>query len=350
MTGPGWPSLVALFAVAGVGGTVFALIGVPLAWILGAMTGAAIYANLIGPTRDTKIARRIGQLILGTAAAAVLTPEILASMVGLLPVMVGAALLAILVGVGAAGPFAAIARVDRTTAMLSALPAGLAEMASLAQDRGARSDVVTVTHTLRVFAIVTIVPFVLALFAASAPAEEMLAGPGAFGWLSILTCVGLSAGISLLAGRIGMINPWIVVPMVVGAVLATLDWPIARMPQVLLVVAQILIGGSLGAQLLLTEFARLPRVLLAATMSTALMGLIMLVLCGPFLAVVLGLNLLSLSLALSPGGFGEMVASAKALDAQVAIVVGFQFVRSLLTNLVAPFLIGRPNHTNDIRL
>ena len=340
MIGSGWPSLVALFAAAGGGGAVFALMGVPLAWILGAMTGAAIYANLIGPTRNTKTARRTGQLILGTSAAAVLTPEILAAMVGLLPVMVGAALLAILVGVGAAGPFAAIARVDRTTAMLSALPAGLAEMASLAQERGARSDVVTVTHTLRVFAVVTIVPFVLTAFAAPAPVEEMQASPGVLGWLSILTCVGLSAMISLVAGRIGMINPWIVVPMVVGAALAALDLPVARMPQFLLVAAQILIGGSLGAQLLLTEFARLPRVLVGAVVSTSLLGLIMLVLCGPLLAVVLGLDLLSLSLALSPGGFGEMVASAKALDAQVAIVVGFQFVRSLLTNLVAPFLVG----------
>lgn len=319
----------------------FALIGVPLAWILGAMAGAAVYANLIGPTRNTKIARRTGQLILGTSAAAVLTPEILAAMLGLLPVMVGAALLAILVGVGAAGPFAAIARVDRTTAMLSALPAGLAEMASLAQDRGARSDVVTVTHTLRVFAVVTIVPFVLATYAAPTPAEEVLTSPGTLGWLSILTCVSLSAAVSLLAGRLGMINPWIVVPMVVGAGLAALDLPVARMPQPLLIAAQILIGGSLGAQLLLTEFARLPRVLVGAVVSTSLLGLVMLMLCGPLLAVFLELDLLSLLLALSPGGFGEMVASAKALDAQVAVVVGFQFVRSLLTNLAAPLLVGR---------
>lgn len=340
MIRPGWLSLVALFAVAGGGGTVFALIGMPLAWILGAMAGAAIYTNLIGPTPSTRVARRTGQLILGTSAAAVLTPEVLAAMVELLPAMVGAAVLAILVGVGAARPFAAVARVDRTTAMLSALPAGLAEMASLAQDRGARSDVVTVTHTLRVFAVVIVVPFVLAIFAAQTPYEETLTGTGALGWLAILTCVGLSAAISFFAGRIGMINPWIVVPMIVGAGLATLDLPVARMPQPLLVAAQIFIGGSLGAQLLLTEFARLPRVLAAATLSTSLLGLVMIVVCGPLLAVALELDLLSLSLALSPGGFGEMVASAKALDAQVAIVVGFQFVRSLLTNLAAPFLIG----------
>jgi membrane AbrB-like protein len=185
------------------------------------------------------------------------------------------------------------------------------------------------------------VPFVLATFAAPAPAEEAIASPDALGWLSILTCVALSAAVSLLAGRLGMINPWIVVPMIVGAVLAALNLPVVQMPQPLLVAAQILIGGSLGAQLLLTEFARLPRVLVGAVVSTSLLGLVMLLLCGPVLAAVLDLDLLSLSLALSPGGFGEMIASAKALDAQVAIVVGFQFIRSLLTNLAAPFLVGR---------
>ncbi|TNC63598.1 AbrB family transcriptional regulator [Rubellimicrobium roseum] len=341
MSSAGWGSLLALFAAAGGGGAVFAVWGVPLAWILGAMAGAAVYTNLFGPVRNTRLARRSGQLILGTSAAAVLTAEILAAMAGLLPVMFGAALLAILVGVAAARPFAVIARVDRTTAILSALPAGLAEMASLAQDRGARSDIVTVTHTLRVFAVVTIVPFVLAAFAAPALPQEGQLAPDALGWLSILACLGLSAAISLLAGRFGMINPWIVVPMVVGAGLAVVDLPVARMPQLPLVGAQILIGGSLGAQLLLTEFARLPRVLVGASLSTAMLVLVMLVLGVPFLALTLGLDPLSLALALSPGGFGEMVASAKALDVQVAVVVGFQFVRSLLTNLAAPFLVGR---------
>lgn len=340
MTVPGWASLTAFFAVAAGGGALFALVGVPLAWILGSMAGAALYANVAGPARNTRIARRIGQLVLGTSAAAVLTPGILASMLELLPAMIGAALIAVLVGVVVARPFATVARVDRTTAMLSALPAGLAEMASLAQDRGARADIVTISHTVRVFAVVTIVPFVLATFATPAPAEQVLARTEAFWWLSVSVCLGLSAAISLLAGRTGMLNPWIVVPMIVGAALAALDLPVARMPQSLLVAAQILIGGSLGAQLLLTEFVRLPRVLAGAALSTALLGFVMLVLCGPLLAVTLELDLLSLSLALSPGGFGEMVASAKALDAQVAIVVGFQFVRSLLTNLAAPFLVG----------
>ena len=129
--------------------------------------------------------------------------------------------------------------------------------------------------------------------------------------------------------------------MLVGAGLAAVNLPVAPMPQFVLVGAQIFIGGSLGAQLLLTELVQLPWVLLAAALSTAVLGLVMLAVGVPLMALALSLDPLSLALALSPGGFGEMVAFAKALDAQVAVVVGFQFVRSLLTNLTAPFLVGR---------
>jgi len=49
----------------------------------------------------------------------------------------------------------------------------------------------------------------------------------------------------------------------------------------------------------------------------------------------------------APGGLGEMIASAKVVGASAAIVAGFQFVRSFLTNMIVPPLIirvGKPNN------
>lgn len=98
--------------------------------------------------------------------------------------------------------------------------------------------------------------------------------------------------------------------------------------------AQILIEGSLGAQVLLVEFARLPRVLVGAVLSTFLLGVFVLALCAPVLSLVLEGDLLSLSLALSPGGSGEVVASAKALEAQVIWWSAFSsFAPSAATSL-----------------
>jgi uncharacterized membrane protein AbrB (regulator of aidB expression) len=61
----------------------------------------------------------------------------------------------------------------------------------------------------------------------------------------------------------------------------------------------------------------------------------------PAFAAWIGLDRASLGLGLAPGGIGEMIASAESLGVGAALVAGFQFTRSFLTNLIAPPLILR---------
>ncbi|WP_423208359.1 AbrB family transcriptional regulator [Paracoccus yeei] len=105
-------------------------------------------------------------------------------------------------------------------------------------------------------------------------------------------------------------------------------------------IAQILVGASLGARLRAEIFVRLPRVALAASLSTLLLSAVMLVAVSPFLILVMGVDAVTATLALAPGGIGEMLATAQALHVLVPVVLGFQFVRSLLTNLAAPVLLA----------
>jgi uncharacterized protein len=108
-----------------------------------------------------------------------------------------------------------------------------------------------------------------------------------------------------------------------------------------LVVAQILIGFSLGARLKKEDFARVPRAALAAIICSG--GLIAIMIFGfvPILRLFVDETPVSLALGVAPGGLGEMIASAKALGAASAIVAGFQFTRSFLTNVIAPPLLVR---------
>jgi uncharacterized membrane protein AbrB (regulator of aidB expression) len=56
------------------------------------------------------------------------------------------------------------------------------------------------------------------------------------------------------------------------------------------------------------------------------------------------------TLAVMPGGLGEMIAAAGALGLLPATVAGFQITRSMLTNILAPQLIklalARHQHAN----
>jgi uncharacterized protein len=133
----------------------------------------------------------------------------------------------------------------------------------------------------------------------------------------------------------------VIMPMAVGIVLASFDVAIAQMPGWAVIAAQILIGFSLGARLKKDDFARVPRAALAALICSG--GLILIMVFGfvPVLALFVDADPASLALGVAPGGLGEMIASAKALGAASAVVAGFQFTRSFLTNVIAPPLLVR---------
>jgi membrane AbrB-like protein len=318
-------------------GWLFSLLGIPLAWILGAMAGSAIYANTVGLGGKTKYIRRTGQLFIGAATAAVLTPDILNQLVALLPAMIIAAVAANAVGVALAFPLQRIARVDRKTALLATLPAGMSEMASLARETGAQSDVVVVVHTLRVAMIVVFIPLLFGI--------DRSAGGGAMetdgSYVALLVCIFGGFVLSVVTGKLGVLNPWVIMPMAIGIALVSIGWPVQQMPPLLLVLAQIFIGFSLGARLKKDDLERVPRAVLGAVICSGGLILVMIFGFGWVLMQFVEVTPITLALGLAPGGLGEMIASAEALGAASAIVAGFQFTRSFLTNIIAPPLLIR---------
>jgi membrane AbrB-like protein len=127
---------VATIAAAVASALLFGAAGIPLAWILGALVGSAIVANLAAPMRGGRYLRRLGQLFIGVSVGGVLTPDVVAELGRLFPLMLGVAGASNLMGLVLAAPIAWIAGVDRLTGLLSGLPAGMAEMATLARDLG----------------------------------------------------------------------------------------------------------------------------------------------------------------------------------------------------------------------
>ncbi|WP_201026442.1 AbrB family transcriptional regulator [Paramesorhizobium deserti] len=331
--------ILALFAAAA-GGALFNWTGIPIGWVLGSLIAAALWTNATGGPGLSPNIRRLGQLVLGCATASILTPALLGQMANALPAMVLAAIFANGFAFLLARPFARIAGVDRLTAMLSVLPAGLAEMAGLAQDRKARADVVALAHTARVTLIVLTLPALV-----GAGRQPLVPGDGS-AWAT-LACLTISLGLAWMMSRVGLLNPWIVLPVVVGAVFVLFGIELAALPPFVVIAAQILIGASLGARLPFDSFARMPAVLLAAMFSTLALFTGMLVTVGPLLHWVYDVDMTSLSLALAPGGLAEMLAAAKAVGADVPLVLGFQLLRSLLTNTAAPMIIRAGGRNSD---
>jgi membrane AbrB-like protein len=320
-----------------VGGLLFNWLNIPLAYILGAMTGSALYANAVAPLSGTRHIRRAGQLVIGSAVAAILTPAVVADLARLFPYMLAVAAGLNLAGGVLAFPVARIAGVDRLTALLSCLPAGMAEMATLARELKAQEHVVALIHTLRVILVVSILPLLVGVTGAAASRYAAPLGLPALGILALF--IAVSIALAWLAGRIGLLNAWIVAPMTLGLVLAVFGVSLPPMPGLLVIIAQLAIGASLGSRFRIQQLRALPRATVAGLLSALVFIALAPIALASLMQAVLALDYATLALSLTPGGMGEMIASAKALGIASATVAGFQFVRTAMTNLLVPLLI-----------
>lgn len=327
-----------LFA-AGLGAFVFHLLRLPLAFILGALTGAAIVANLMGPMPAGRLLRRGSQLFVGASIGVVLSPDVLAELVRLFPVMLAIAIVSNLIGVAIALPVARLAGIDRVTAILACLPAGMAEMATLARDVDADEQSVAVIHTLRVIMVVMLIPFWVGLTGHAERPVPMAPPLGAADLLTITALVAAALILALLATRLRVINAFMIAPMLLCLAVVAVGYRVPAVPQPVLILAQIGIGASLGLRFRVERLRRIPYVALGGLASGIVLIAIAFVVLSRSVELATGLDHLSAVLATAPGGFGEMIASAGALGVLVAAVAGFQLTRSIFTNLlVAPFI------------
>ena len=327
----------ATLCAAALGGFAFQALGLPLAFILGPMVGSAIIANLVAPMKGGRFLRRGGQLFVGASIGAVLGPDVIAEFVRLLPLMLAVGIISILIGLALALPVARIAGIDRLSAVLSCLPAGMAEMATLARELDADDQAVAIIHTLRVIMVLTFIPLWLGLTARGVvPPMPPHTYDGAADILALVAVAGILAAV---ATRLRVTNGWIIAPMLLCLAVVSFGHVLPPVPSPLLIAAQIAIGASLGLRFRVDQMQKFPRVALAGLISgLVLIGAAFIGLTW-FVERFTDLDHVSAILAVAPGGLGEMIASATTLGLLAAAVAGFQMTRSLMTNLFAPPLI-----------
>ncbi|MBA3449412.1 MAG: AbrB family transcriptional regulator, partial [Pseudaminobacter sp.] len=162
----GRPSVrIALALLVGIAGALLAKpAGVPLPYLIGPLVACAIAAVAGAPVTAIPFGREFGQAAIGLAIGLRFVPAVLLATLKLMPAMILATIATIVATTMAAFMLRKIGGVDRKTAFFATAAAGLAEMAAVAQQKGADGDTVAVVHLVRVTAIVTTVPFLVTLF------------------------------------------------------------------------------------------------------------------------------------------------------------------------------------------
>jgi membrane AbrB-like protein len=205
------------------------------------------------------------------------------------------------------------------------------EMANIAARHKAELEPIAVVHTMRVAFIVVCAPLLVIGFTGAPsplPPLPYVSWPLFIGLLLIGAVVGFCIDYFELP------NAWFLGPLVIGAIFATLGLVEGRPPDVLLIAAQVFMGTSLGTQFRREFLTRLLPLMLRASLvilfTTATNAAI-----GVGLAYALDYPVATMVLALVPGGMAEMVLTAKLLNLDAMVVMGFQLLRIVMVLVLA---------------
>jgi membrane AbrB-like protein len=320
-------TVVFLHLIGGLLGAALSLLHVPLAWMVGPLVLTAAFAVTRDLPRLPSAPRRAGQLIVGGAIGLYMTPDALGSVLDALVPIIASSVGIAAVAVPIALLLGRVGRTDAATALFAALPGGPMEMAQLAKRYGGQGSLVALTQTMRIAAIVILIPPLLVLL--GNPVVDVIRIPVVVSYPGLALALVIALAGALLAERVRMVNPWFVGPLIGITVVSLIGVPLSGVPGFVLAGAQILLGVSLGG-MFDRHTLRLgkPFIAIAALTTVLLIGVTLLM---ALVMAQMGVSDFStLALANAPGSVTEMSIAAKAMHLDVSLVASVHIIRILI--------------------
>ena len=312
-------------------------LNLPLPWLIGGLVFAMALRLSDLPVAVPQATRPVGQVLVAATVGLAFTPEaVLALQILLLP-MLAVAVLTVAAGFITARFMVYLSGVGSLQAVLASVPMGPVEAANLAQRYGGAPGPVIFGQTLRIVALVVIIPPLLVALDGSIQEPQMVlrTTPWTAGGAMLLVFCAVAG--ALLARWLRISNPFFVGALAGAAGAAAVSLPVTALPFPLLVAAQTFLGVWLGAVFDRDLLRRSGGFIRAAMLCTALM----MVLCaglGLVFAWITGLSWEVMVLATAPGSVTEMALTAKILQDGVAVVTAFHLVRIFLILPFAPLI------------
>ena len=330
-----WINPVLALALCAAAGALFAWLRTPLPWMIGPLLAMAA-SNFAGARlRTIPGSRQLGQLIIGTALGLYFTPVVAQQVVSYWPLLIVAALFAILVAWACGWFLASVTDTDRATAFFASVPGGATEMAVLGERFGARVDRIALAQSLRILAVVILVPSALTYSGVhGTDAYTPVAVPLDWARLAMLFGIAALAGGALALVR--MANPFMFGPLLAVIALTANELQFSSVPTTSTNLGQLLLGCALGSRFERQFLGSLGRYA-GAVLASIVISIVLAATLSILLARFTGLPAASLMLAVAPGGLAEMCITAKVLQLGVPLVTAAHVTRVLvLINATAP--------------
>lgn len=321
-----WLNYLGTPLVGALGALIASAIGWPLPWMIGSLV-AVIVLRCTTPWQLQPFpgGRKFGQWIIGIGIGLHFTPALMAQIAGhLVPIVIGALItvLSSIIGVW----FMRRTGETMATAYFSSMPGGSGEMVNLGARNGAELTRVAAAQSLRVVAVVLLVP---ALFKFLVGEGEVYQHAAHADWPWLALILPLAAGAGWIMHRCKQPNPWLFGPLLVSAAFSIGFDLSSTLPAGASQAGQLMIGSALGCFFNRAFFRYAPS-FLARTLITTLAMMLVAFLAALLIGWVSGLDFQSLTLGMMPGGIAEMSLTAETLQLAVPLVTAMQVIRLFL--------------------
>lgn len=337
------------------GGTVFHLLHIPLAWLLGPMTAVVLWREVLKKDADWPVAlRNAGLVPLGYMMGLPFTADVAVRILYQLPSMVAATLLTVWFGCLLGSLAAKRSGISLSTGLIGGIPGGLTQMVVLSGEiEDTDGTAVTFMQTIRLLSVLFIVPF-LAVHGLAGGSAARGGGGGASETMSpapaadtvavaagpaVAACFALAVAVmTWLAPRLRLPTPYMLGPLIAVASLSVAGLQAPPLPQFAIVIAQILVGAHMGATTRLSSLSNWKKLLPYSLLSGV--GIVLFsLLIGRFLKLWLPVSFVTAFLATAPGGMTEMGLTGAAVHADLTVIVSYQMFRILFILFVVPPLL-----------
>src|SRR4051812_9444942 len=323
-----WVNPALALCLCGATGALFAWLRLPLPWMIGPLTAMAA-CNFAGiGLRAPPGSRQLGQIVVGTALGLYFTPVVAREVLSFWPLLLLGGVLAIFLGVLGGWVLGRLTGTDATTAFFASVPGGATEMTILGERFGARADRVALAQSLRILAVVIVVPFALT-YSGAHGSDVYQPAAVSLDWGRLAAVLASGAAVGALLAYLGVPNAFMFGPLAVATALTVGEVSLSSLPTNLSSAAQVFLGCALGARFERRSLQSAPRYVVGvmASVGTTIAAAAA---AAWAVASAWGLPAPTLVLAMAPGGIAEMCITAKVLQLGVPLVTAAQVARVLV--------------------
>ena len=322
---------------AAAGGWVWSLLGLPLAWLMGAAIVTGLFSFSGITVSLPKYLYRPSLGVIGAGVGLTITPDVAVQILQWFPLMAVMGFSGVVLALILTPLVAQKGKMAQSTAFFSLMPGGVIEMANIGAPHGADRTTIATLHAIRVALVVGILP--LGLYFVF-PAQDRLFSQNILTPDKLMIVISIALLGGWLGAKLKLPASWLLGALLSVAMLTASGAVDGQIPEIVMAAAQIIVGMSLGAKFQRERLRQLPRAMAVGAISLVVIILIMAIL-GILISQFLPIDAPTMILAFSIGGLAEMVLTARYLELDMAIVAAFQATRAVLVNSFAGAIWNR---------